>query len=61
MVCICQDSGNNLICCIRILDIEFLTFTVFLSKNARNYLNEGTTYMTLILDDGSLLDNELVQ
>lgn len=56
MVYISRDGGNNLICCIRILDTNFLTFTVFLSKNARNYLNGGEGYMALVLDDNSLFE-----
>lgn len=56
MVCIGQDSGDNLICCIRILDTNLLAFTVFLSKNASNYLNEGKGYTALVLDDNSLFE-----
>lgn len=56
IVYISRDSGDNLICCIRILNTNFLTFTVFLSQNASNYLNKGTEYITLILDDNSLLE-----
>lgn len=56
MVYISRDGGDNLICCIRILDINFLTFTVFLSKNASNYLNGREGYTALVLDDNSLVE-----
>ena len=56
MIYIDRDSGNNLFCCIRILDTYFLTFTVFLSKDASNYLNGGKGYMALVLDDNSLFE-----
>ncbi len=56
MVFISRDRGNNLICGIRILDTTFLTFTVFLSKNASNYLKGGEGYIALVLDDNSLFE-----
>lgn len=56
MIFISRDSGNNLICCIRILDTNFLAFTVFLSKDASNYLNGEEGYITLVLDDNSLFE-----
>lgn len=56
MVYIYRDSGDNLICYIRILDTDFLTFTVLLSKSASNYLNGGGGYVTLVLDNNSLLE-----
>lgn len=56
MVYISRDKGNNLICGIRILDTSFLTFTVYLSNDANNYLNGGEGYMALVLDDNSLFE-----
>ncbi len=56
MVHISREGGDNLICCIRILDTNLLTFTVFLSKNASYYLNGGEGYMALVLDDNSLFE-----
>lgn len=56
MVFINRDSGNNLICVIRILDTNFLTFTVFLSKDASNYLKGKKGYIALVLDDDSLFE-----
>lgn len=56
MIYISRDGGDNLICGIRILDTNFLTFTVFLSKSASNYLNGGEGYMALVLDDNSLFE-----
>lgn len=56
MIYISRDGGDNLICGIRILDTSFLTFTVFLSKDANNYLNGGEGYIALVLDDDSLFE-----
>ena len=56
MVYINRDGGNNLICGIRILDTNFLTFTVFLSKDANSYLNGEEGYMAVVLDDNSLIE-----
>lgn len=56
MVSIFQDAGGNLICGIRILDEDFLTFTVLLSKDACKYLNDGHGYMASVLDDDSLIE-----
>ena len=56
MVYISRDGSDNLICGIRILDTRFLTFTVFLSRNASNYLNRRNGYIALVLDDDSLFE-----
>lgn len=56
MVCIIQDAGGNLVCGIRILDENFLTFTVLLSKDAGGYLDGGHGYMASVLDDDSLIE-----
>lgn len=55
MVQILRDRDNKLICCVRLLDMNFLTFTVLLTKNASN-LRGKEGYMTLILNDNSLLE-----
>lgn len=56
MIYISRDGGDNLICGIRILDTSFLTFTVFLSKDASNYLKGEEGYIALVLDDNSLFE-----
>ena len=54
---IVRDQENKLICCIRILDENFLAFTVLLSKDASKYLSESNCgYCVIILDDGEFFD-----
>ena len=50
------DSVDNLICGIRILDENFLTFTVFLARNAKFYLRGQGSYLSAICDDGKLYE-----
>ena len=54
---ILRDQENKLICCIRVLDKNFLAFTVLLSKDASKYLSESNSgYCAIILDDGEFFD-----
>lgn len=51
-----KDRGNQLVCGIRILNSDFLTFSVFLSKNAENYMKKRKSIVTVITGDGQLIE-----
>ncbi len=51
-----MDRENKLICAVRILDEDLLTFTVLLSKDALKYLCKDAVRATLVFEDGKRLD-----
>ena len=51
-----QDSDGQLLCGIRLLDEDVLSFTVFLSKDAKKYLKGKQGYTTFIFEDGSMYE-----
>ncbi|MCR5778199.1 MAG: HNH endonuclease [Lachnospiraceae bacterium] len=51
-----NNIGNQLVCGIRILNSNFLTFSVFLSKDARKYMGSGRTIITIITGDGQIIE-----
>lgn len=55
-VLLVKDKGNQLVCGIRILNSDFLTFSVFLSKNAENYMKKRKSIVTVITGDGQLIE-----
>ena len=56
MIWICQDGSGQLLCGIRLLDEDVLSFTVFLSKDAKKYLKGRQGYTTFIFEDGSVYE-----
>ena len=57
LIWIVRDKGNQLVCGIRILNSDALTFSVLLSRNADKYF-EGSkrTIMTIITESGEIIN-----
>ncbi len=56
IIVICPDMENKLICNIRILDEDLLSFTVLLSMNAACYIRNDGVCGTMILENGERID-----
>lgn len=56
LIFLSADNSNKLLCVIRILDENFLTFTVFLADNAKLYLRDQNCFLSAVCDDGILYE-----
>lgn len=51
-----KNDYNQMLCLIRILDEDLLTFSVLLSENAVDYPIEKSGYIAVVLDDNNLIE-----
>lgn len=56
IIVLCPDLENKLICNIRILNEDLLSFTVLLSMNATHYIRNEGVCGTMILENGEKID-----
>ena len=56
LIILSSDDADRLLCVIRILNENFLTFTVFLSSNAKLYLRDRGGFLSAVCDDGNLYE-----
>ena len=56
IIILCRDIEDKMICNIRLLDEDILTYTVLMSTNASKYLYAKGVYISMILEDGSFIE-----